>query len=62
MTTERFLKPTDKQVCDMALLMQTEGGTKPVDIAVLTETIALANIIIDRLYENGDITKPASKE
>lgn len=59
---ERFVKPTNEQICEFALLFQTENGKKPIDREVLIEMVGLANMIIERLYENGDITKAASKE
>ena len=62
MNHERFIKPTDEQICEFALLFQTEAGEKPIDKEVIIEMVGFANMVIDRLYENGDITKRSSKE
>lgn len=58
----RFKKPTPDEVCQFALLFQTESGGKPIDRELLVEMVGFAFMVIDRLYENGDITKPSSKE
>jgi hypothetical protein len=55
---ERFTRPTDKQVVGMALLVN-DGK---IEKEKLTDMVALADMIIDRLYENGSITIPSSKE
>lgn len=60
--SERFIRPTNAQVCEFALLFQTENGEKPIDRELLVEMVGFANMVIERLYENGDITKSSSKE
>lgn len=62
MNTERFKRPTNEELCEFALLFQTENGEKPIDKELLVEMVGFTNLIIDRLYENGDITKRSSKE
>lgn len=62
MNNERFKKPTTEQICEFALLFQTNSGDNPIDREVLVEMVGFANMVIDRLYENGDITKASSKE
>lgn len=62
MNNERFSKPTNEEVFGFALLFQTENGEKPIDIEVLIQMVGFTNMVIDRLYENGDITKRSSKE
>jgi hypothetical protein len=56
--TERFKRPTDEQVVGMALLVNL-GKVEQKKIA---DMVALADMIIDRLYENGDIVIASSKE
>lgn len=60
--SERFKKPTSDEVVQFALLFQTEAGENPINREVLIEMVGFASMVIDRLYENGDITKPSSKE
>ena len=55
---ERFKKPTDKQRVELAILFN--DGV--LDQHKLTDMVAYAEFIIDRLYENGDITQPSEKE
>jgi hypothetical protein len=55
---ERFKMPTDKQVVDIAILFN-EGN---LDTEKLADMVGMADFIIDRLYENGDVSKPSSKE
>lgn len=55
---ERFKKPTDQQVVKAAILFN--DGL--IDKKQLSNMVALADFIIDRLYENGDMTIPSSKE
>ncbi len=58
MKKERFIKPTDKQLIDFALIFN-DGK---IEKRKLADMIAMSEFIIDRLYENGDITKKSSKE
>lgn len=54
----RFLRPTDKQVIEIAILFN-DGS---IDEEKLTDMVAMADLIIDRLYDNGDVSKPSIKE
>jgi hypothetical protein len=54
----RFQLPSDQQVVELAILFN-DGN---MDKEILTKMVSLADFIIDRLYENGDISKPSSKE
>jgi hypothetical protein len=60
--SERFKKPSTEEVAEFALLFQTDGGENPINREVLVEMVGFASMVIDRLYETGDITKPSSKE
>lgn len=55
---ERFKRPTDSEVVKSAIVFN-DGK---MDQDELTNMVALADFIINRLYENGDITIPASNE
>jgi len=55
---ERFKRPTDDQIVKAAIVFN-EGRMNPEE---LTNMVSLADWIIDRLYENGDITIPAVNE
>jgi len=55
---ERFKKPTDKELVEIALLFNDGKIQK----TKLRDMIAMTEFAIDRLYENGDIKKPSSKE
>ena len=54
----RFKRPSDKNIIDIAILFNNDKIQKN----KLTDMVAMADFIIDRLYENGDILKPSSKE
>lgn len=56
--TERFKKPTEQQLFDFAVLVN-EGH---IDIPKLTDMMALVEMVVDRLYENGDIMVPSAQE
>jgi len=56
--TERFKKPTDKQLVEIALLFNDGKLQK----SKLRDMIAMCEFILDRLYENNDVMKPSSKE
>lgn len=58
MPNERFKKPTDKQLIDIAILFN--GGK--LQQKKLSDMLAMSNFIIDRLYENGDVLKKSKKE
>lgn len=55
---ERFTMPTDTQIVQSAILFN--GGK--IEPKKLADMFALVDFIIPRLYENGDITVPASTE
>lgn len=55
---ERFTKPTDEQLINAAILFNN-GKMEP---EKLSDMVALCEWVVDRLYENGDITMPAIKE
>lgn len=54
----KFQLPSDKQMIDMAILFN--DGI--LDRQKLADMVAYGQFIVDRLFENGDITKPSSKE
>lgn len=56
--TKTFKMPTSKQLLDFAIVIR--NGDMNIDR--LTDMIAMAQLVIDRLYENGNILKPSSKE
>lgn len=56
--TERFKKPTDQQLVNTAILFN-DGKMEE---EKLQDMVAMAMWVIDRLYENGDMTIPSSKE
>lgn len=58
-TQERFKKPTDEQIVKAALLF---GDGNLDDKGRLTDMVGLCLWVVDRLYENGDILIPSSKE
>jgi hypothetical protein len=55
---ERFKMPTDKNIVDFALVFN-DGK---IEHEKLADMVAMCQFIIDRLYENGDILIPSSKE
>ena len=56
--TERFKKPTDQQMFEFALLFN-EGK---IEREKLADMIGMCQMLIDRLYDNGDIMIPCDKE
>ena len=54
----RFQLPSNQQIVELAILFN-DGN---MDKEILTKMVSLADFIIDRLYENGDVSKPSSKE
>jgi hypothetical protein len=56
--TERFIKPTDKQLIEFAILFN--DGV--VDHKKLADMVGYAEFLIDRLHENGDVLIKSSKE
>jgi hypothetical protein len=58
MTPERFKKPTGDQLVNTAILFN-EGK---IEEEKIQDMVAMSMFIIDRLYENGDINIPSSKE
>ena len=55
---ERFKKPTDDQIVKLALIFN-DGRLDPSE---LTNMTSMSLFVIDRLYENGDVMIPSSKE
>lgn len=56
--SERFKRPTDKQLFDFAVLFN-EGK---IDRQKLVDMVAMAQMLIDRLYDNGDIMVKSKHE
>jgi hypothetical protein len=56
--TDRFKKPTDKELIESALLFNDGKIQK----TKLRDMVAMAEFIIDRLYENGNCLTKSSKE
>ena len=54
----RFKKPTDEQIIQFALICN-DGE---VDMEKLSAMVGMCQMIIDRLYEHGDITMKSTKE
>ena len=54
----RFKLPSDQQIIKLAILFN-HGN---MDKEILINMVSLVDFIIDRLYENGDVSKPSSKE
>lgn len=57
-SSERFKKPTSDQIVKMALVVN-EGK---IERRKLTDMVVMCQLILDRLYENGDMLIPSSKE
>ena len=57
-TAPRFQLPLDDQLFSIAILFNG-GKLEPEKIA---EMVAMCRFVIDRVYENGDVTKPTLKE
>ena len=55
---QRFNMPTDKQLIDFALLFN-DGK---IEIEKLSQMVGMCELILDRLQEHGDCTRPSSKE
>ncbi len=55
---ERFEKPSEESIIEIAIMFN-EGK---LDLDKLSDMVAMSQFIIDRLYENGNINKPSSKE
>lgn len=56
--TERFIKPTYKQLVDIAIIFN-DGEIDIDQLAVMT---SMTEFVLDRLYENGDVEVKCSKE
>jgi hypothetical protein len=54
----RFQLPSDKQLFQIALLF----NNGKIEHQKLADMVAMASLIIDRLYDNGDVSKPCRKE
>jgi len=54
----RFQLPSDKQMVDIAILFN-DGKLERQKLA---DMLAYGQFIVDRLYENGDVGIPSSKE
>ena len=55
---ERFIKPTDKQYVEIAILFNDGKMQK----SKLNDMIAMAEFIVNRLYENGNVMTKSSIE
>lgn len=55
---ERFKKPTDEQLIDIAIIVN-QGE---LDKEKLADMLAYCNIVVDRLYDNGDVMIPSKEE
>ncbi len=55
---ERFKKPSDEQFVKIAILFN--DGV--IESEKLRDMVAMSEFIIDRLYENGDVSICSSKE
>jgi hypothetical protein len=55
---EKWKRPTDKQVIDICILFN-DGK---LEAEKLADMVAPIDFILDRLFENGDVTIPSSKE
>jgi hypothetical protein len=53
-------KPTPEQIVEMALLFGEKQ--KQVDKERIIDMVSMSSLIIDRLFETGDITKPTKEE
>ena len=58
MKNERFKKPTDKEYVEIALLFN-DGKMQE---SKLRDMVAMSEFIVDRLYDNGNVSTPSSKE
>ena len=56
--TVRFLLPSDEQLIKFAVLFNN-GKLEPEKIA---DMLSMARLLIDRLYENGNVLIPTSKQ
>lgn len=56
--SERFKKPTNKQVCEFALVFN-EGK---IEREKLADMVGFCQMVIDRLYDNGDILVKSQQE
>lgn len=56
--TERFKKPTHEQVIEFALMFN-DGN---IDRQKLTDMVAMCQMVLDRLYDNGDIMIKCKRE
>lgn len=54
----RFQLPSDKQMIEIAILFN-DGKLEQQKLA---DMVGYGQFIVDRLYENGDVGKPSSKE
>lgn len=57
---EIFKMPTDKQLVDIAILFSQDKGV--INKLELANMISMAEFILNRLYENKDVTIPSSIE
>lgn len=54
----RFTMPSATQLIELSILMN-DGKVEP---EKLTDIVAMCDLILNRLHENGEITIPAKKE
>ena len=57
-TAPRFQLPSTEEIIGIAILFN--GGK--IEPEKLADMVAMCSLVIDRLYENGDIRKPSIKE
>ncbi len=57
-TPERFKKPTDQQIVEIAILFN--NGI--IDKGKLSDMVAMCDFVVDRLHEHGDVAIKSSKE
>lgn len=57
---ERFKMPTDDQLIKFALLFTEQEGL--VDNKIMADAVAMCQLILDRLHENGDVLIKSKEE
>jgi hypothetical protein len=55
---ERFRMPSSKELIEISILFN-DGE---VDKQALASMVGMCQLVVDRLYENGDILIPSTKE
>ncbi len=54
---ERFKMPTDQDMIEISMMF-----TNSMELDKLTDIVSVLTFILDRLYENGSVELPSSKE